>query len=269
MSESKSTSPALPLLSDAEMHTFLVQGYHLVQTDFAPDFHAAVVRELEAVFAGGPNPGNEILERAPLLQQVYEHPRVRGALTSVLGHDYEMHAHRHCHASPPGMRGQQWHQDDVNRRHHQIWRVLAMYYPQDVTAEMGPTMILPGTQFRNAPTARMASYQTFRTQRALCVPAGTVAITHYDIWHRASPNRSERTRYMLKFLFDRTHAPTQPSWNADPSQHEELLTDFNRVWLPLDNQSDAYKHRVLWMNAWQWLQGIRRDTEDSIIDHYP
>src|SRR5207249_2625200 len=104
------------------------------------------------------NVGNRILEQVPALQQVYDHPAVRGALTSVLGPDYLMHPHRHCHTNPPGSRGGRWHQDDVNHRHHQIWRVLAMYYPQDVTAELGPTVILPGTQYRNAPTSRMATY---------------------------------------------------------------------------------------------------------------
>jgi len=257
------------LLDDEGVKGFLVQGYRVVQTNQSAEFHAEVREQIAEVFRRRGNPGNEILEEVPALREVYDDPAVRGALLSVLGPGYAMHAHRHCHASPPGMRGQQWHQDDVNRRHHQIWRVLAMYYPQDVTAEMGPTVILPGTQFRNAPTARMATYQTFQTQVSLCVPAGSVAITHYDLWHRAAPNRSEQTRYMLKFLFDRTRSPARPSWNADPAWREGMLSEFNRVWLPLDNQSDAYKHRVMWMNAWRWLQGEGQDAEDSIIDHYP
>jgi hypothetical protein len=261
--------PAAALLDDDALRTFLIQGYHLVHTDFPAEFHEEACRKIAEVFVRRGNPGNEILEEVPALNQVYAHPAVRGALTSVLGPGYVMHAHRHCHASPTGTPGQQWHQDDVNSRHHQIWRVLAMYYPQAVTAEMGPTMILPGTQFRNAPTARMATYRTFGSEVALKVPAGTVAITHYDIWHRAAPNRSDRTRYMLKFLFDRTRQPDAPSWACDPDRRDEVLTSFNRVSLPIDNQSDAYKHRVIWMNCWNWLMGGDRTGESSIIDHYP
>ena len=255
------------LLDDAAVARFVVEGYTLVETDFPPEFHRAVCRRIEEVLRGG-NPGNEILARVPELQAVYDHPAVRGALVSLLGPEMAMHAHRHCHALPPGHGGQQWHQDDVNRRHHRIWRVLAMYYPQDVTAEMGPTMILPGTQYRNAPTARMASYGVFDSQVALSVKAGTVAITHYDLWHRATPNRSDRTRYMLKFLFDRTRKPEGPSWRADPERKEQTLTDFIRVWPPLDNQTDCYKHRLIWMDVWKWLYG-EEGREDTIIDRYP
>lgn len=265
--ETAEPSSALRLLDDDEMKQFITQGYLLVETDFTPEFHAEVRARLAEVLRGG-NPGNEILEQVPQLQLVYDHPAVRGALVSVLGPDMHMHAHRHCHASPPGVPGQRWHQDDVNRRHHEIQRVLAMYYPQDVTPEMGPTLIVPGTQFRNAPTARMSTYGAFANQVALTVKAGTVAITHYDIWHRASPNRSDTTRYMLKFLFDRTSAPAGPSWNADPERREAMLAEFIRVWLPLDNQTDAYKHRVIWMNVWKWLCSDA-ERESGIVEHYP
>ena len=93
-----------------------------------------------------------------------------------------MSGHRHCHINPVGSRSQSWHQDGVNQRHHQIRTVLAMYYPQDVSSDLGPTMVVPGTHFRNTPTDQMATYTNFRDQVALTVKAGTVAITHYDIW---------------------------------------------------------------------------------------
>jgi hypothetical protein len=256
------------LLGDEAMKRFIVDGYLLVETDFPPEFHEALRRRIDELLEQGGNPGNEILERVPELQEVYRHPAVRGALISILGPDMRMNPHRHCHVSRPGAAGQQWHQDDVNRRHHQVWRVLAMYYPQDVTPEMGPTLILPGTQYRNAPTARMASYGTFGSQVALNVKAGTVAITHYDIWHRASPHRGERVRYMLKFLFDRAREPEGPAWRSDPERRERMLTEFIGEWPALDSQTDCYKHRLIWMNLWSWLNGAA-DTEDSIIDRYP
>lgn len=257
------------LLTDEQMLRFVVQGHHLVQTDFSAEFHQAVCERIEEVFSAEGNPGNDILERVPALQEVYDHPAVVGALTSILGPDYRMNRHRHCHRISPGSGRQGWHQDDVNHRHHRIPRVLAMYYPHEVTAELGPTTILPGTQYRNAPTARMASYGDFRSQLPMIVPAGAVAIVHYDIWHCAMPNRGDRPRLMLKFLFDRTSAPTQPSWNADPANREGLYPEFIRSQLPIDNQSDAYKHRVMWMDLWTWLWGGQPETGPTIIDHYP
>ena len=47
-----------------------------------------------------------------------------------------------------------WHQDDTNNRSTQIDRFLGLYYPRTITPNMGPTIVVPGTQFRNArPTA--------------------------------------------------------------------------------------------------------------------
>jgi hypothetical protein len=257
------------LLDDAAMKQFIVQGYVLVETDFSAEFHEGIYDTIERVRTTEGNVGNQILERVPALLEVYDHPAVRGALTSVLGADYVMHRHRHCHTNPPGSTGGKWHQDDVNMRHHQIWRVLGMYYPQDVTEEMGPTVILPGTQYRNAPTSRMASYVNFKSQLPLAVKAGTVAITHYDIWHAFMPNRSQKTRHMLKFLFDRTREPDAPSWRADPALREEMNVQFIRSGLPIDGGSDAYKHRVTWMGVWKWLYGVRDGEESTIVTYYP
>lgn len=244
------------LLSDAEMLKFVIDGYLLVQTDFPDEFHETICREIDAVFAQHGNPGNEILEKVPALYQIYADPKVTGALASVLGADYSMNAHRHCHYTSPGHPGGHWHQDSVNLRHHRIERVLAMYYPQDVVEEMGPTIVLPGTQYHNTPSTYMASYMNFKSQIPLTVKAGTVAIVHYDIWHAWMPNRSDKSRRMLKFLFDRVSQPTAPSWNASP----DFVFNPNPFSLPIDDQSPAYKHRVLWRSVWDWLHGVAQEN---------
>jgi hypothetical protein len=257
------------LLDDEGIRKFIVEGYTLIETDFPPEFHEAVYRQIETVFENGGNPGNAILAKVPALQEVYDHPAVRGALTSILGQHYVMHPHRHCHVNAPGSGGGVWHQDDVNVRHHRIWRLLAMYYPQDVTEEMGPTVILPGTQYHNMPTTRMRSYTNFKSQLPLCVRAGTVAITHYDVWHGNMANRSTKKRFMLKFIFDRTEEPRGPAWNADPALRASMKTRLTMSGLPIDDGSSAYKHKAMWLAIWNWLYGERVETEETVITHYP
>ena len=183
------------LLTDEEIERFIVNGYIFRQTDLPLDFHEDVCRRIDESFdeAGG-NPQNEILEMVPDLHRVYDEPNVKGALVSLLGGDFSMSAHRHCHYTNPGEKGGHWHQDSINRRHHQILTVLGIYYPQDVTEEMGPTIILPGTQYHNTPSTQMASYLNFRSQVPLNVAAGTVAIAHYDIWHSWMDNRYKARR---------------------------------------------------------------------------
>jgi hypothetical protein len=238
---------------------FINHGYHLVKTDFLPEFHAAIY---EACSRLETNPGNAILEAVPALHEIYSHPKVRGALISLLGEDFQMNGHRHLHTTPANhLQSQTWHQDGTNVRHHQIRTVLAMYYPQEVTLENGPTVILPGSHFRNAPTDRMASYANIRGQKFVTVKVGTVAITHYDIWHAGTLNRSNKPRHMLKFLFDRVSEPTRPSWNHDSLQGEAVAQSLvgEMVGPSRYYNSDYYKEWELRKEMWDWLMG--RNTE--------
>lgn len=243
------------LLTDAQVMRFVNYGYHLVEPDLPPGLNESIY---EACSRLEQNPGNGIYDAVPALREVYEHPMVRGALVSLLGEDMQMNAHRHLHTTPANhLRSQTWHQDGTNVRHHQIRTVLAMYYPQDVTAENGPTVVLPGSHFRNAPTDRMATYTNIRGQVFLNVKAGTVAITHYDIWHAATLNRSDRPRHMLKFLFDRKAEPLQPSWNHDPIHGPKIAKGMvsEMVGPPTGYTSDLYKEWELRREMWEWLMG--------------
>ena len=249
-------SDKLNLLTDDEVITFVIRGYLIVEPDFPVGFNEAIYQELEQLGITPTNdPRNAILERVPKLYQVYDHPKVRGALVSLLGEDFQMNAHRHCHRNQPGTRSQSWHQDSINQRHYQVRRVLALYYPQDATPDMGPTAIVPGTHLRNAPSDRMATYGNFREQVLTTVKAGTVAILHYDIWHAATANTSNLTRYMLKFLFDRVSEPNAPSWNHDPEEAATLAQRFNREKVCAVAQSDFYKEWHLRREMWDHLLG--------------
>ena len=167
---------------------------------------------------------------------------------------------------------------DQNVRHHRFRWVMAFYYPQDVSEAMGPTAILPRRQCFNtvhdndlARTAeeleiarhmtvesgRLADHDPGAVRRAarrlvgerariaergelpLCGTAGTVNLVNFDTWHRATANRSDRMRYMLKFQFTRMREPEAgPSWNstgarwqADPHDVNPALSEQVWYWL--------------------------------------
>lgn len=243
----------LNLLTDDQIIDFIVNGYLLIETAQPPEFHKRIDDTLNAMDT---NPGDGILDAVPALNDVYNDPSVRGALVSLLGEDVQMHSHRHWHKIAPNTQSQGWHQDGTNQRHHQIRVVLAMYYPHEVTKRMGPTMIVPGTHFRNAPTDRMATYANIRGQVALTVKAGTVAITHYDLWHAGTVNTSDRSRHMLKFLFSRVSEPVKPSWNHDPDYMAGVLGRRFTGERPTPmSQSDHYKLISLRHEMYKHLAG--------------
>ncbi len=242
------------LLNDEEVQRFIVDGCMTVHAAYPPSFHANIHDQIETVFEKEGNPGNNILPRIPQIGQVFEHPNVKGALTSLLGPGYILNPHRHCHLNPPGRNGQRWHKDcyvyDHNLRHPKFYWVLAFYFPQDTTEDMGPSGVLPGMQIYKT-ISDVNPAQTKEKARAFCGPAGTVALIHFDSWHRATENISNKNRYMLKFQFARTQEPQKPTWD-----HQ------SRVWSP----GIEDRHPAVSKDVWNWMCGNaekERETPES------
>ena len=124
------------------------------------------------------------------------------------------------------------YENDQNVRPHRPRWAMAFYYPHDVTLDNGPSAILPATQYY--PSAEQAHQ---REEIALCGKAGTVTIVHYDLWHRAMPNPSDRHRFMVKFLFTRMSEPQSPTWD-----HRD------DTWTAKGNDPPA----LLCRRAWDW-----------------
>merc|ERR1712096_94595 len=139
------------------------------------------------IFKKEGNPGNNLLPRIPMINEVFEDPWVAGAFTSVVGPDYYMQPHRHCHSNPPYSKGQNMHQDGGKRWSHKTRRLLVFYYPQDTPEEIGPTGIIPGSHYYNT-----ADGATITAELPLCGQAGDVTLANYDLWHRAMPNQTEK-----------------------------------------------------------------------------
>lgn len=239
------------LFDDEAMRDFLVNGYCVLKTDFPPEFHEGIFEKTKKVLAEEGNPGNNILPRIPEVQQVFDHPVVVGALTSLLGPNYVMHVHRFAHPNGPGGKGGGWHKDsywgyDRIRDHHPRW-IMAMYYPQDVPLERGPTGVIPGSQYYESrvPTLPLPADAPKDTE-GIGLPttgeAGSVILIHFDLWHRAFPNLSDQDRYMFKFQFTRMEEPTTAHWKRQ-------ATD-----IPLNGHSD-HPRSPLWRQNWRWLAG--------------
>jgi ectoine hydroxylase-related dioxygenase (phytanoyl-CoA dioxygenase family) len=231
-------------LTDKQMRDFVVNGYVTVKTDLPAAHHQGVCRQLDEMFDEVGNSGNNLLPLIPEIQAVFDDPAVNGALTSVLGENYLMHPHRYCHTNRPGSNGQDAHKDTYEgdeqvKRHRCRW-TLAFYYPQNTTADMGPSAVLPGTQYYETVEAARS-----HPERSLCGEAGTVVIAHYDLWHRATPNASANKRYMLKFLFTRLDEPKRPAWNSTGVE-----------WQPPNGEGFPVTQGALWRRLWDWNRGV-------------
>ncbi|RED61790.1 HEAT repeat domain-containing protein [Cohnella lupini] len=233
------------LLTDEQMKTFIVDGVLLLKTDFPKDFHDRLLERLNQVHEEEGNLGNNILPRIREMQKVFEHPVITGALTSVLGPDYLMHTHRHCHYNALPTAGG-WHKDSYwgyNRlRNHHPWWAMIMYFPQDTPVELGPTGVMPGSHVYESRTFGPDDSEDEVTANG---EAGTFVLIHYDIWHRSTRNLTGKPRYMLKFEFMRTVAPSEPTWNYEGSEWS-VPEAASAVGLPQEEY---------WQDSWNWLRG--------------
>ena len=230
-------------LTDAQMREFIVNGHLTVKADLPRSFHETIYRKTQELTAKEGNLGNNILPRVPELQAVFEDPAVRGAFTSILGENYAMHSHRHPHQNRPHSDGQGFHKDSYwgyhKVRHHCPRWAMAFYYPQDSPIEIGPSAVLPGTQYYDTRITKDNDGEL-----ALSGEAGTLTIIHFDLWHRAMANQTDKTRYMMKFQFIRMDAPKAPEWDVtDPH------------WKPEDVNPATPAHQGTWRYVWDWMGG--------------
>ena len=230
-------------LTDAQVRDFIVDGHITVKSELPRSVHETIYRKTQEYTEREGNLGNNILPRVPELQAVFEDPAVRGAFTSILGENYVMHSHRHPHRNNPHSDGQGFHKDSYwgyqKVRHHCPRWAMAFYYPQDSPLEIGPSAVLPGTQYYNTRIT-----EGNNGELALSGEAGTISIIHFDLWHRAMANLTDKTRYMMKFQFIRLDAPETPEWNAtDPH------------WQPEDINPATPAHQGTWRHVWNWMAG--------------
>ena len=212
-------------LNEEQMRDFVANGHISLKTNLPDDFHREVYETTEKAFERVGNPGNNILPMVPQLQQVFDHPQISGALTSILGENYYLHPHRYCHFNKPSSEGQILHKDSWSRFQHRTRWAMAFYYPQDTPVERGPTGIVPGSHYYNGhPSAEVGE------ELPLWGEAGSLTIVHYDLWHRATPNVVEQPRYMVKFLFVRVEEPTAPTWEGEGAAWDTDNPMWNSVW---------------------------------------
>lgn len=293
------------LLSDAAVRRFIVDGYVQVRTELPEAVHRAIFEKTDAIFSKirspevewAYNPLNNVLPVVPELQGIMDAPQVRGALTSLLGRNYVMLPHRHCHpnfAKPAaaGANGRRLimgiHKDGHaggQKPRHRVprWAIL-FYYPQECPDEQGPTVIVPRSHYQHnlarrgdpdplltltphdSGTYGLPEHYIHRTMVPLTGGLGAVSIMHFDVGHSVIENLAQQHRYGQKFVFMRTEEPAAPTWDNRTAEWEQ--PDVRAI----------PDHEILWTYVWNWMRGAadrfqrgpgergRRLTAGALID---
>ena len=228
----------VPLTAE-QLREFIARGFVTLKSSLPESYHRVIFERFDELAQGIGHFGNNLLPLNPELNEFFEDPVVKGALTSVLGDAYSMHPHRALHKNPPGSDEQAFHKDSywgyVRRvRNHRPWWVMIMYFPQDTELAKGPTAVMDGSQHLNQRP------ENFCQEVPIDGPAGSFVLIHYDIWHRKMKNHTEANRYMFKFEFVRLKPPA----GADAE------TRWRRP-----RRAPAVDLSPVWRSAWNWLAG--------------
>jgi len=204
-------------------------------------------------------------------------PRVAGAVVSLVGSHCVLDHHFLHVTFPPrffkeaGRRhaSQHTHQDStIDPR--QAFDMQIMYFPHEVTREMGGTRYLPGSHLRVVSESAIARYQNVSGQQHVVCPAGTLLFTHMGIWHGGGLNQSDRLRYMFKIrlcptqrqcrLWDHSdlgadHFEQRPIfWRASVSDIDPIHQQLTRgePWFEGDTGRIEFINRI---RFWRYLLG--------------
>jgi len=188
-------------------------------------------------------PGTPFTEclRETLLESVIRHPRIQGAIFSLLGRG-SVFDHHHVHITyPKSMTAQHNHQDSTIDPREKAFDIQILYFPQRVTASRGGTRYIPGSHLRKVHESQIARYQNFLGQVRVCCPSGTVMVLHHGLWHGGGRNTSDRKRYMYKL-------------RLQPTEKQSLLWD----------TSDLNEERIC-----KWRQPIFQGSHNNQKDPVP
>jgi hypothetical protein len=288
------------LLTSQQMASFVARGFlrfdgvvpddlnrrFLDMVDDVPASEVSGIREhygrimagsaIPRVRAGTPL-GEAYAADSPLAEML-ELPVVKGAIESLVGAQPHFDHHFLHVTYPPDFYRAQG-REPVSQHYHQdstidtrrAFDIQLMYFPHEVTPEMGGTRFLPGSHLRVVSEAAIARYQNVRGQQHVVCPAGTLLVVHHGIWHGGGVNRSHRLRYMFKIrlcpsrrqrrLWDTDDLPAEPVpqrpifWTGvDGANDDPIAAILTRPepWFEADTGRLEYLNRI---RLWRHLLG--------------
>lgn len=238
------------LLSSVQMAHFVSHGSLRLDSVVPPELNVVGIETLRNGVPGVPY-GSSVPDAYPegsFAGLLLEIPEIAGALRSLVGPEPSVDHHAVHIREPRKGQAQPLHGDAIIDVRTDAFDVQLMYYPQDVTLDMGGTLSVPGSHLRRTNESDTGRYQNLRGQSRLVCPAGTVVFLHHGLWHGGRRNDSDAVRYMFKIRFNPTVRQLR-LWDTsdlgDPRVSTKLSTTF--PWYEqATGRLEIYNRVLLW-----------------------
>jgi hypothetical protein len=215
------------LLDSVQMARFVTHGFLRLDEVVPAQMNEEALGVFDAGLPAVPygTPLTTAFSEGSFARRLVELPAIAGAVDSLVGPEPTVDHHFVHTRGPRQGSAQALHADALIDLRFDAFDVQIMYFPQEVTADMGGTLLVPGSHLRRTNESDTGRYQNLLGQVRLVCPAGTVLILHHGIWHGGRRNDSDRVRHMYKIRLNPT-VPQVRLWDtadlADPAVNEEL-----------------------------------------------
>lgn len=238
------------LLSSVEVARFVAQGFLRFDGIVGDDINIPALDTLSEGLAGVEYGASveEAFGPGTLAHDLLALPQVAGALQSLLGPNPTVDHHAIHVRQPHEGEAQDMHGDAIIDVRPDAFDVQLMYYPAEVTLDMGGTLSVPGTHLRRINESDIGRYQNLLGQTRLTCPAGTVVLLHHGIWHSGRRNDSDLARYMYKIRFNPTVKQHQ-WWDTSDVDSPEVATELRARHPGMENATgrlEIYNRVLLW-----------------------
>ncbi|MFI7636353.1 phytanoyl-CoA dioxygenase family protein [Nonomuraea sp. NPDC049400] len=217
------------LLTSVQVAGFVAAGYLRLDGVVPDELNDQAIDVLEAGIPHSPygTPAARAFPEGSFARRLIGLPAVAGALRSLVGPDPTVDHHAVHVREPREGHAQPLHADAIIDTRMDAFDVQLMYYPREVTADMGGTLVVPGSHLRRTNESDTGRYQNLRGQTRLTCPAGTVMLLHHGIWHGGRRNDSSVRRYMFKIRFNPT-VPQVRLWDTSDLDDPAVVAELGR-----------------------------------------
>lgn len=220
------------MLSKQEIHKLNKDGYlGLGQLLSASEVQAVNQRIDELISQEGENAGSELFDskyirhpkeagadrladlvnKGPIFDQFYTHPKVLAAIEAVLGGAYKLSSLNY-RAARPGLGLQKLHVDYGNIVPEGGYKVCnTIWLLDNFTEYNGATRIVPGTHTsKNLPQDTLEDCNLPHPHEIkIIAPAGSVFVFNSHVWHGGTTNQTDKHRRSIHSYFCTKDQPQQ------------------------------------------------------------
>ncbi|NND07736.1 MAG: phytanoyl-CoA dioxygenase [Saprospiraceae bacterium] len=153
----------------------------------------------------------DLVNKGPIFDRIYTHPRLLAAISYVLGEDIKLSSLNY-RAAKPGQGAQKLHADWHESVPEGDFKVCnSIWLIDDFTSQNGATRVVPGThKMGRLPEEVIQDPWDSHPEEVLCTaPAGTVFVVNSHTWHGGTTNHTNEYRRCIHSYFCRGDQPQQ------------------------------------------------------------